>query len=395
MKKSKRFLLFFIVLFISLILQGIPFQAMASTKNEIFTDVNEKDWFYESVVYLSKKDIINGYTDNSFRPSNKVRADEFIKMILKVLKEDLENDKDYWAKNYINRAKSLGILKDFDKNDYTFYINRGETSLLLTNTLNLLGEKPNNKNQILPFDLGSYTPNLYLESIKTAFYTGLIEGFEDYTFRYNETLTRAQSACLIERLDSKDKRIEKINYDLSFIDPKKEPDVVFKNVKKEELPPIVLTALAEIEDSVGYIIVEKKVFETKDTYEIFYQKSRQYFNPIYCMFSLRFFDGPTAYPEKQWGYDTMFLKLEMKSLDWEDGIPISFYKAKVKNTLCAVLSDHQPQEIVEYIMDRYDYLRALPTREAYNLLEDNQNQTLRYVFFTMQNVVGNFTFSLK
>lgn len=395
MKKSKRFLLFFIVLFISLILQGIPFQAMASTKNEIFTDVNEKDWFYESVVYLSKKDIINGYTDNSFRPSNKVRADEFIKMILKVLKEDLENDKDYWAKNYINRAKSLGILKDFDKNDYTFYINRGETSLLLTNTLNLLGEKPNNKNQILPFDLGSYTPNLYLESIKTAFYTGLIEGFEDYTFRYNETLTRAQSACLIERLDSKDKRIEKINYDLSFIDPKKEPDVVFKNVKKEELPPIVLTALAEIEDSVGYIIVEKKVFETKDTYEIFYQKSRQYFNPIYCMFSLRFFDGPTAYPEKQWGYDTMFLKLEMKSLDWEDGIPISFYKAKVKNTLCAVLADHQPQEIVEYIMDRYDYLRALPTREAYNLLEDNQNQTLRYVFFTMQNVVGNFTFSLK
>ncbi len=395
MKKSKRFLLFFIVLFISLVLQGIPFQAMASTKNEIFTDVNEKDWFYESVVYLSGKDVINGYTDNSFRPSNKVRADEFIKMILKVLKEDLENDKDYWAKNYINRAKSLGILKDFDKTDYTFYINRGEASLLLANTLNFLGEKPNNKNQILPFDLGSYTPNLYLESIKTAFYTGLIEGFEDYTFRYNETLTRAQSACLIERLDRKDKRIEKINYDLSFIDPKKEPDVVFKNVKKEELPPIVLTALAEVEDSVGYIIVEKKVFETKDTYEIFYQKSRQYFNPIYCMFSLRFFDGPTAYPEKQWGYDTMFLKLEMKSLDWEDGIPISFYKAKVKNTLCAVLADHQPQEIVEYIMDRYDYLRALPTREAYNLLEDNQNQTLRYVFFTMQNVVGNFTFSLK
>ena len=47
-----------------------------------YTDVKSGDWYYEFVNYMSDKGIINGYTDNTFRPNNYVKRTEFIKMMV-------------------------------------------------------------------------------------------------------------------------------------------------------------------------------------------------------------------------------------------------------------------------------------------------------------------------
>ena len=52
---------------------GLIPTAFAAT---VFTDVEESSWYYEAVQSLSEKDIIKGYEDGSFKPSDNVNRAE-------------------------------------------------------------------------------------------------------------------------------------------------------------------------------------------------------------------------------------------------------------------------------------------------------------------------------
>lgn len=369
---------------------GVNAQAAGSR----FSDVQSSQWFFEPVIQLYGMNIINGYPDNTFKPDGNVKADELIKMIIKALGFDIGNAEGYWAQNYIDKAGDIKLLEGFD-GEYQKEINRGQAALLISNAMTYLKEPEFYSEKIYPFDLGAYTPDKYKEHIKKCYSAGVINGFEDFTFRFNEMLTRAQACTLLIKLIDKTKRDTSVKFDCSFLDNTTKDNVQYKGVTYEELSDVIKSTLTQVKDDIGYIVVEKRVYETKNTYEIRYHKSAINTNPTYCLFAFRFFEGPSGYTETQWGYDTMFLKLELKKFNWDDGIPDSFYKSKVKNALCAALSEHNPYDIADYVIDRYVFLRALKPWDAYNLLEDNSNETLRYVFFTMHNVIGNFTFSKK
>lgn len=360
-----------------------------------FIDIESTGWYFEPVIQLYGMNIIDGYPDNTFKPDGNVKTDELIKMIIKALGFDIQNFEGYWAQNYIDKAEDIGMLKNFDETEYAIDINRGQAAILISNAMTYLNEPEYDTQNIYPFDLGMYTPEKYINPIKQCYSAGIINGFEDFTFRFNETLTRAQACTLIIKLIDKDKRDASVRLDCSFLDNTTQDNIKYVGVGYDELSDAIKSTLLQVKDDIGYTVVEKRAYETKTTYEIRYHKSSLYSNPSYCMFAFRFFEGETGYPETQWGYDTMFLKLELKSLDWDDGIPVSYYKSKVKNAICAALSEYDQYDIADYIMKKYDFIRSLDTHDAYNLLEDNSNDELRYVFFTMENVIGNFTFSSK
>lgn len=389
--KNKLVSLLLIISFI--LLSGLP-EINVNASGSRFTDIESSQWYFEPVIQLYGMNIIDGYPDNTFKPEGNVKTDELIKMIIKALGFDIQNSKDYWAQNYIDKAEEIGMLEGFDA-VYTKDINRGQAAVLISNAMTYLKEPEYNTEEVYPFDLGMYTPVEYIQHIKKCFSAGIINGFEDFTFRYKETLTRAQACTLVIKVMDKSKRDISVRPDCSFLENTTEDNIKYVGVEFDELSDSIKHTLLQVKDDISYTVVEKRVYETKNTYEIRYHKSSLYSNPSYCMFALRFFEGETGYPEKQWGYDTMFLKLELKSLDWEDGIPVSYYKSKVKNAICAALSEYNPYDIADYIMKKYDFIRSLDTHDAYNLLEDNSNDELRYVFFTMENVIGNFTFSSK
>ena len=54
-------------------------------ESNIFTDVNEEDWFYEAVLKGYKLGIVNGYPDGTFKPSEAVSDQAFRKMLLEVM----------------------------------------------------------------------------------------------------------------------------------------------------------------------------------------------------------------------------------------------------------------------------------------------------------------------
>ena len=101
-----------------------------------FKDISKKAWYASYVSYLEKYGIIKGYTDNTFRPDNKVTRAEFIAMTVRYY--DLFNDvkytstsvkytdvsSSYWAVKEIAYAKNIGWLNGYA--DGTF---RGDNNI--------------------------------------------------------------------------------------------------------------------------------------------------------------------------------------------------------------------------------------------------------------------------
>ncbi|MDP4008721.1 MAG: septal ring lytic transglycosylase RlpA family protein [Candidatus Peregrinibacteria bacterium] len=86
------------------------------------TDVPDDSWYYKYVMQAFKEDIINGYSDRTFRPSNTVNLAEAIKMLLETNRvetgaaEEITKDpfkdayKDEWYAPYLQYAKDKYVL---------------------------------------------------------------------------------------------------------------------------------------------------------------------------------------------------------------------------------------------------------------------------------------------
>ena len=89
-----------------------------------YTDVAEGDWYNNAVSTLSKAGILNGYEDGSFQPNGNITRAEFATIAARFFEatyegEDLFPDiKDHWARDYINQAAHAGIVNGYE--DGTF-----------------------------------------------------------------------------------------------------------------------------------------------------------------------------------------------------------------------------------------------------------------------------------
>lgn len=97
------------------------------TANAAFTDVDSSNPYNEAIATLSTLKVINGYDDNTFAPDKEISRAEFTKMIVYMLGlGDLNspitqfNDvpQTHWANGNIKTAYDLGIINGFD--DTTF-----------------------------------------------------------------------------------------------------------------------------------------------------------------------------------------------------------------------------------------------------------------------------------
>lgn len=101
----------------------IAFGAIVSA--DTFSDIGDSK-YRDSIVTLSKLNVIDGYEDGTFKPEGTITRAEFTKMLVCVMGyEDRPYfgnpqfaDIDMWAKNYIITAYGLGIVNGMD--DYTF-----------------------------------------------------------------------------------------------------------------------------------------------------------------------------------------------------------------------------------------------------------------------------------
>ena len=97
-----------------------------ATQNSTFKDVNSTDWFAQSVEYLAKLGVITGYEDGTFRPNNNISRAEFAVIIARFSNLQPTNDggkfadvsDDFWAKPWINAVEQRGWIGGFPDGSY-------------------------------------------------------------------------------------------------------------------------------------------------------------------------------------------------------------------------------------------------------------------------------------
>lgn len=195
--------------FIITILVIIILPSTSSAMSEGFNDVTSDKWFYEAVNKMSQSGIIKGYPDGTFKPNGTVTYAEFVKMfIVAVTDEDLGNsDTGHWSKNYYDKGIELGLFIEYDikESDLDNEIPRKIMAFITAN--NFYGTSIDNYESIEASIPDLYVGEPYKHEIIKSYGMGIITGYEDGSFQPDGTLTRAESATVINRVINEDERI--------------------------------------------------------------------------------------------------------------------------------------------------------------------------------------------
>lgn len=171
-----------------------------------YTDLSSAHWAYVPIQALSAKKIINGFEDGSIAPEQTVTWEQMIKMLAtgfslngETSVEALGVSPDRWSAPYISAAAEGGLLSGFETGFAPgSEISRQDAAVLISRicklrSVALSGEakQPNDAAQIADYAK---------DDVSALMSAGILNGFEDGSFRPGETLTRAQAAKLIYSL---------------------------------------------------------------------------------------------------------------------------------------------------------------------------------------------------
>ncbi len=165
---------------------------------------------YQSTIFTAVyKDItdtkfLDGYEDGAIRPNRKVTRAEFVKMLTEAMGGYDEN-KDYgasfgdvrsgaWYANNVAFAKQAGLLEGYEDGSFRpdKSITRAEAAKILALALKL----PKTQSKDRPFP--DVKPGVwYADYITLLQESGVIDGYEDGTYRPERNITRAEAVKMI------------------------------------------------------------------------------------------------------------------------------------------------------------------------------------------------------
>lgn len=168
-----------------------------------------------------KTTYIQGMDKNHFQPAGNATRGQLATMLARLSKDydasktytgkapDVENGK--WYTNTVNFAINKGIMNGFEDGMFrpTENIRRGEFAAMLAR---YLGLNTSSKGHFA--DVTDHWAAGYINALADA---GIVNGFEDGTFKANNLLTRAEAVKMIN-LAVEMKYDEKADYDNSFVD---------------------------------------------------------------------------------------------------------------------------------------------------------------------------------
>lgn len=352
-----------------------------------FIDIADGSWYEEHVEVLLNKGIIDGFPDGTFRPFDALSADQFIKMIVAALGYNPGNGKDYWALTYINYAEKTGLLENSEISDYTKPLSRGEIVCIISKAIDYLNESISIETCGL-YDLYGYTPLKYVPCVLKTQNAGIITGYPDNTFGYDKHITRAEACAIIDRLInpvirqklqsasftslpvsysySEDQFIKTFNeYEGSngcYFDQGifSKNGVSLSSGFNKKINENVAQSIKLLLDNISFPTIDFISLSQNNVIQLGCFSNKKYsHNNEYAKFSIKFYDNPTGYNETQWGYDTMFLKIEINSLsndglvNKESGLPDVYYEYKIKSLMRILFGIEKGDGFSNFILDKY------------------------------------------
>lgn len=183
-------------------------------KADDFTDVSRSDWYYQFVDYVTSKGYFNGTSETTFAPAENMTRAMFVTVLFRF--DGAKGDRSQsaftdvapgeWYTDAINWAAANRIVDGvgngkFAPNDP---ITRAQMCTMIERYLALYKKAwkvtlPETGSVSVMVD-ESAIPAYALAAVKQCQRHGLVNGFEDGTFRPNELSTRAQVAAVIYRM---------------------------------------------------------------------------------------------------------------------------------------------------------------------------------------------------
>ena len=171
-----------------------------------FGDMQSFAWADEAVASLKDKGIIAGNEKGEFEPTRNVTRAEFVKML--VMAADIRVDEgaymsfmdvseDSWYFPYIKIAFSRNICRGVDNFHFNPHgnITRQDMAVMLQNFLSYLDVGANG--EVVEFTDEIQISDYAQDAVETASKAGLINGFEDGSFRPKDNTRRVDAAMVI------------------------------------------------------------------------------------------------------------------------------------------------------------------------------------------------------
>lgn len=221
MKKSPetRFLSLLLALVLSFSLCG---PALADFDPSDYSDVSEKHWAYDNIMYCSEWEIVKGFEDGTFRPEGQVTYAQFIAMLARTFYSDevaavTDTAGKPWYYPYMTVARDHDL--DFKTNIVNLGgwpevvvaddpVNRYEMASILRLTLMDYDKDPlavqwktvtgsiKDYDQIPEMD----DAQIYWMAVPSCYYVGVLSGMSDGCFHGEEFMTRAQACVVVTRM---------------------------------------------------------------------------------------------------------------------------------------------------------------------------------------------------
>ena len=185
----------------SVTIDGIPLVIVSN--NADFADLPLSHWAHNYIISLVEREILNGISETEFAPDANVTREQFARMLVMTLGIYAEDATAYfydlpvehWAYISVASAVNAGIILGFD--DGTFgtgqNISRQEMAVMVQRAIENMPQT--NTSQVFTDQLE--IADWAIDAVIVIQEAGIINGFEDGTFRPTDNATRAQAARII------------------------------------------------------------------------------------------------------------------------------------------------------------------------------------------------------
>ncbi len=206
-----------------------------SNYEQKYWDLSKDHWAYNYISELTDKNVISGYDDGSFKPENTVSRAEWATMMIVAAGLQLQDEyydisdlpKDHWAYKYVIAAKSYMNWYSADNTTISFRPNQAASREdVAVSLVKLKGYSVDDVDysELSSFkDTDSISNNLK-KYIAVALQKHIISGYDDNTFRGQDSLTRAEAATLLCRAFQMGNDDKVVDFDEFF--NKKDTDVL-------------------------------------------------------------------------------------------------------------------------------------------------------------------------
>lgn len=170
-----------------------------------FNDVSQDYWAYSQIQGFVEKGYIEGYGDNTFRPQEPIKRNEFVKIFNKVFgltnKSGIvfDDTKDNWAKDEIDIAVTNGVAQGIGDNKFEpeQYITREAAVKMLANYMKI---EDKNHDKIKRFQDYNEISDWARDAFEGNFEKGYIQGTDEGKLAPKNNITRAEVVTLLSRV---------------------------------------------------------------------------------------------------------------------------------------------------------------------------------------------------